>query len=172
MRRGGAGFTARNFLVSNTTGFANSCPSQTAPSCRNFWFSSPQAGIAIATERRGLAITRAGTNREEKATKNVGNFGIFLRVQHLDSPIFQAVTVSTFKEATDFYLSSQVCRSFLITAVTSTFGWWLAFFSIDQNAVFYVTDHRPHADKVPSKDLFLGFVKIPRLLHARYCGVI
>lgn len=65
------------------------------------------------------------------------------------------VVISRFKEDIDFYLSSQVCRSFLITAVTSTFGWWLAFFSIDQNAVFYVTDNRKHADKIPSKELFL-----------------
>lgn len=66
-----------------------------------------------------------------------------------------AVAISTFKEGTDFYLSSQVCRSFLITAVTSTFGWWLAFFSTNQDAVYYVTDYRRHADKIPSKELFL-----------------
>lgn len=66
-----------------------------------------------------------------------------------------AVTVSNFKEEIDLYLSSQLCRSFLMTAVTSTFGWWLAFFSIDQNEVFYVADKRPHGYRIPSKEIFL-----------------
>ncbi|KAJ1349994.1 hypothetical protein KIN20_005689 [Parelaphostrongylus tenuis] len=66
-----------------------------------------------------------------------------------------AVVASNFNEVTDLYLASQVCQSFLITAATSTFGWWLAFFIKDQNAVFYMQDNRRHADKVPSKELFL-----------------
>ncbi|KJH49629.1 hypothetical protein DICVIV_04239 [Dictyocaulus viviparus] len=67
-----------------------------------------------------------------------------------------AVIVSQFNEVTDLYVASQVCRSFLITAVTSTFGWWLAFFVPNQKSVFYMSDNRAHADKVPSKELFLS----------------
>ncbi|RCN29906.1 hypothetical protein ANCCAN_24331 [Ancylostoma caninum] len=43
----------------------------------------------------------------------------------------------------------------LITAPTSTFGWWLAFFSPNQNAVFYNNDLKSMDDKSPNKDLFL-----------------
>ncbi|KAJ1349997.1 hypothetical protein KIN20_005693 [Parelaphostrongylus tenuis] len=67
----------------------------------------------------------------------------------------QAAFVSNFNEVTDLYLASKVCRSFLITAPTSTFGWWLAFFIKDQNAVFYLPDNHIHGDKIPSKELFL-----------------
>ncbi|CAJ0608155.1 unnamed protein product [Cylicocyclus nassatus] len=66
-----------------------------------------------------------------------------------------AVVASNFEEYMDLYVASQICSSFLIAAVTSTFGWWLAFFVQDQNAVYYLDDTRPHADKVPSKELFL-----------------
>lgn len=66
-----------------------------------------------------------------------------------------AVVVSDFEEEIDFYLSSQLCRAFLLSAVTSTFGWWLAFFSPFQDAVYYVSDSRGQADKLPSKELFL-----------------
>ncbi|KAK6059157.1 hypothetical protein COOONC_03216 [Cooperia oncophora] len=63
--------------------------------------------------------------------------------------------VSKFDEAMDLYLASRLCRSFLITSVTSTFGWWLAFFIPDQNAVFYVSDERGQPGKKPSKELFM-----------------
>ncbi|PIO63535.1 hypothetical protein TELCIR_14866 [Teladorsagia circumcincta] len=66
-----------------------------------------------------------------------------------------AAFISQFSEAIDFYVASQVCRSFLITAATSSFGWWLAFFVADQNSIYYLPDERIHADKVPSKELFL-----------------
>ncbi|VDL76456.1 unnamed protein product [Nippostrongylus brasiliensis] len=66
-----------------------------------------------------------------------------------------AVLISNFSEAMDLYLSSRLCNSFLITAATSTFGWWLAFFIEDQNAVYYLLDNRTHDDKIPSKELFL-----------------
>ncbi|KAK5984330.1 hypothetical protein GCK32_004600 [Trichostrongylus colubriformis] len=62
---------------------------------------------------------------------------------------------STNPEEIDFYLASRACGAMLITAPTSTFGWWLAFFTPNQNAVFYSNDKRPMADKVPQKDLFL-----------------
>ncbi|KAK5984213.1 hypothetical protein GCK32_019826 [Trichostrongylus colubriformis] len=72
-----------------------------------------------------------------------------------------AAFVSQFSEAIDFYVASQTCRSFLITAVTSSFGWWLAFFVADQNSIYYMPDERIHGDKVPSKELFLWvFVNI------------
>ncbi|KAE9412212.1 hypothetical protein Angca_001784, partial [Angiostrongylus cantonensis] len=58
-------------------------------------------------------------------------------------------------EEVDFYLASRVCGAFLITAPTTTFGWWLAFFIPDQDAVFYSNDNRSMGDKVISKDLFL-----------------
>ncbi|CAJ0608141.1 unnamed protein product [Cylicocyclus nassatus] len=67
----------------------------------------------------------------------------------------ETVAISTYEESLDLFLASQICSSFLITAATSTFGWWLAFFVQNQNAVYYLNDTRRHADKVPSKELFL-----------------
>ncbi|KIH61604.1 hypothetical protein ANCDUO_08120 [Ancylostoma duodenale] len=49
-----------------------------------------------------------------------------------------AMHISQFTDALDLYISSQICDSFLITAATSTFGWWLAFFARDQSNVYYV----------------------------------
>ncbi|RCN43414.1 hypothetical protein ANCCAN_10605 [Ancylostoma caninum] len=66
-----------------------------------------------------------------------------------------AALVSEFDEYTDLYAASRMCKAFLITAVTSSFGWWLAFFIPDQNNVYYLPDTRNHADKIPSKELFL-----------------
>ncbi|XGW20520.1 hypothetical protein V3C99_003928 [Haemonchus contortus] len=63
---------------------------------------------------------------------------------------------STNTEGIDFYVASRACGAMLITAPTSTFGWWLAFFTPNQNAVFYSNDRRRMADKVPQKDLFLS----------------
>ncbi|CAJ0605780.1 unnamed protein product [Cylicocyclus nassatus] len=58
-----------------------------------------------------------------------------------------AVIVSDYQEAMDLYLSSQMCRSFLISATMSTFGWWLAFFAKDQSAVYYLNVTLPIAYK-------------------------
>ncbi|EPB77609.1 hypothetical protein ANCCEY_03281 [Ancylostoma ceylanicum] len=66
-----------------------------------------------------------------------------------------AVLISKFDEYMDLYVSSQLCRSFLISAVTSTFGWWLAFFAYGQNAIYYMPDERIQVDKVPDGELFL-----------------
>ncbi|KAL6737445.1 hypothetical protein Aduo_011088 [Ancylostoma duodenale] len=66
-----------------------------------------------------------------------------------------AVIVSKFNEYMDLYVSSQLCRSFLISAATSTFGWWLAFFAYGQDAVYYMPDERIQVDKVPDGELFL-----------------
>ncbi|RCN43413.1 hypothetical protein ANCCAN_10604 [Ancylostoma caninum] len=66
-----------------------------------------------------------------------------------------AALVSEFDEYMDLYAASRMCKAFLITAVTSSFGWWLAFFIPDQNAVYYFSDTRKHGDKTPSKELFL-----------------
>ncbi|EPB75842.1 hypothetical protein ANCCEY_05082 [Ancylostoma ceylanicum] len=71
-----------------------------------------------------------------------------------------AVLVSKFKDYIDLYISSKLCEAFLITAVTSTFGWWLAFFAPGQDAIYYMPDTRPHADKRPSEDLFLKTWKV------------
>ncbi|KAE9412912.1 hypothetical protein Angca_005441, partial [Angiostrongylus cantonensis] len=57
-------------------------------------------------------------------------------------------------EEIDFYLASRACGAFLITAPTSAFGWWLAFFTQNQDAVFYSNDNRGMADKAIHKDLF------------------
>ncbi|EPB75841.1 hypothetical protein ANCCEY_05081 [Ancylostoma ceylanicum] len=65
------------------------------------------------------------------------------------------VFVSKFEEYIDLYISSKLCKAFLISAVTSTFGWWLAFFAPGQDAIYYMPDTRPHADKRPSEELFL-----------------
>ncbi|CAJ0607880.1 unnamed protein product, partial [Cylicocyclus nassatus] len=59
------------------------------------------------------------------------------------------LAISKYKDYLDLFLASQLCSSFLITAATSTFGWWLAFFVQNQNAVYYLNDTRRHADKVP-----------------------
>ncbi|KAK6727933.1 hypothetical protein RB195_005536 [Necator americanus] len=64
-------------------------------------------------------------------------------------------SISTFSEGVDFYVSSQACAAFFMSAPISTFGWWLAFFTPNQSAVYYMDDKRPMKDKVPSKDLFL-----------------
>ncbi|KAL6737498.1 hypothetical protein Aduo_011135 [Ancylostoma duodenale] len=66
-----------------------------------------------------------------------------------------AVLVSKFEDYIDLYISSKLCDAFLITAVTSTFGWWLAFFAPGQDAIYYMPDTRIHGDKRPSEELFL-----------------
>ncbi|KIH56075.1 hypothetical protein ANCDUO_13748 [Ancylostoma duodenale] len=58
-------------------------------------------------------------------------------------------------EGVDFFIASKACGAMLITAPTSTFGWWLAFFSPNQNAVFYNNDLKSMDDKSPNKDLYL-----------------
>ncbi|KAK6026413.1 hypothetical protein OSTOST_07642, partial [Ostertagia ostertagi] len=60
-----------------------------------------------------------------------------------------------FQQGVDLYVASRACGAMLITAPTSTFGWWLAFFTPNQNSVFYSNDKRRMADKVPQKSLFL-----------------
>ncbi|WKX98744.1 hypothetical protein Q1695_013990 [Nippostrongylus brasiliensis] len=45
---------------------------------------------------------------------------------------------SVYDEFEDFYLASRLCDSFLIARSVSTFGWWLAFFVQNQNAVYYM----------------------------------
>ncbi|CAJ0604895.1 unnamed protein product [Cylicocyclus nassatus] len=66
-----------------------------------------------------------------------------------------AVIVSNYQEAMDLYLSSQICRSFLISAPVSTFGWWLAFFAKDQSAVYYFKDTRPKVYYKRRKEYFM-----------------
>ncbi|KAL6733451.1 hypothetical protein Aduo_004098 [Ancylostoma duodenale] len=59
-------------------------------------------------------------------------------------------------EGVDFFIASKACGAMLITAPMSTFGWWLAFFSPNQNAVFYNNDLKSMDDKSPNKDLYLS----------------
>ncbi|RCN52315.1 hypothetical protein ANCCAN_01355 [Ancylostoma caninum] len=63
--------------------------------------------------------------------------------------------VSTFSEFEDFYLSSQICGSFLISAAASTFGWWLAFFSANQSSVYYIGRQFTNGENVPETELYL-----------------
>ncbi|EYC05516.1 hypothetical protein Y032_0081g1416 [Ancylostoma ceylanicum] len=63
--------------------------------------------------------------------------------------------VSTFSEFEDFYLSSQICGSFLISAAASTFGWWLAFFSTNQSSVYYIGRQFTNGEDVPEAELYL-----------------
>ncbi|EYC14625.1 hypothetical protein Y032_0040g311 [Ancylostoma ceylanicum] len=54
--------------------------------------------------------------------------------------------ISTYNEFEDMYVSSQICSSFLITNAMSTFGWWLAFFAPNQDAIYYMNDQRPQSE--------------------------
>ncbi|KHJ99003.1 hypothetical protein OESDEN_01018 [Oesophagostomum dentatum] len=65
---------------------------------------------------------------------------------------------SSNSEGVDFYVASRVCGAFLMTAPTSTFGWWLAFFSPNQDAIYYNNDFASIDDKKANKDLFLWSV--------------
>ncbi|KHJ81260.1 hypothetical protein OESDEN_19054, partial [Oesophagostomum dentatum] len=62
------------------------------------------------------------------------------------------VLISNFKDTMDFYASSELCSSFLMTAANSTFGWWLAFFARDQNSVFYLNDRILATNEMPTRD--------------------
>ncbi|EYC28009.1 hypothetical protein Y032_0008g286 [Ancylostoma ceylanicum] len=66
----------------------------------------------------------------------------------------QTVRISEFSEIADLYISYRLCSAFLMSAASSTFGWWLAFFSQDQNSVFYYKDKRPTDDYKLLKDEF------------------
>ncbi|KHJ96776.1 hypothetical protein OESDEN_03261 [Oesophagostomum dentatum] len=70
--------------------------------------------------------------------------------------------VSTFPEMSDFYISSRLCRSFLLSAASSTMGWWLAFFARDQDAIYYYKDGRGANDFKISHDEFQLWV-LPQL---------
>ncbi|RCN32191.1 hypothetical protein ANCCAN_22004 [Ancylostoma caninum] len=54
--------------------------------------------------------------------------------------------VSMFPEITDFYLSSRLCNALLLSAASSTFGWWLGFFARNQDGVYYYKSGRPVED--------------------------
>ncbi|EYC14634.1 hypothetical protein Y032_0040g316 [Ancylostoma ceylanicum] len=69
--------------------------------------------------------------------------------------------LSKYDEFEEMYLSSQLCTSFLISNAMSTFGWWLAFFSPNQDSVYYTNDQRRISkpdlmEGVESTDLFLS----------------
>ncbi|CAJ0603093.1 unnamed protein product [Cylicocyclus nassatus] len=64
--------------------------------------------------------------------------------------------LSIFSEMSEFYISSRLCKSFLLSAPTSTMGWWLAFFAKGQNNVYYYKDRRKVKDyKMWSDEFFL-----------------
>uniref|UniRef100_A0A7I4Y1Y5 L-Fucosyltransferase n=1 Tax=Haemonchus contortus TaxID=6289 RepID=A0A7I4Y1Y5_HAECO len=140
----------------------------------SFWDRPNQSALCIHIRRTDFLERNISTNMMETVTaandiargKGVDRFLIFGDdkdfMYNLTKVIIRtgnwnrnAAYVSQFSEAIDFYVASQVCRSFLITAVTSSFGWWLAFFVADQNSIYYMPDDRIHGDKVPSKELFL-----------------
>ncbi|EPB78982.1 hypothetical protein ANCCEY_01937 [Ancylostoma ceylanicum] len=62
---------------------------------------------------------------------------------------------SHFNEFEDFFVSSRACAAFLMSAPTSTFGWWLAFFAPNQEAVYYINNGRALMQKKPNRDIFL-----------------
>ncbi|WKX89953.1 hypothetical protein Q1695_009079 [Nippostrongylus brasiliensis] len=56
----------------------------------------------------------------------------------------------------DMYLASRLCKAFLISSSLSTFGWFLAFFTQDQEAVYYMNDGRNSSVDIPYlRDFFL-----------------
>ncbi|KAK6728568.1 hypothetical protein RB195_005919 [Necator americanus] len=69
----------------------------------------------------------------------------------------EIVHISRHSELEDFFISSQVCKAFLISAPVSTFGWWLAFFAPNQDSVYYMNDTNAHIlfRKRITKELFL-----------------
>ncbi len=44
----------------------------------------------------------------------------------------------------DFYISSKICTSFLMTVPESSSGWMLSFMSKNQSQVFYDKDVKEH----------------------------
>ncbi|VDL74651.1 unnamed protein product [Nippostrongylus brasiliensis] len=57
----------------------------------------------------------------------------------------------------DMYLASRLCKAFLISSSLSTFGWFLAFFTQDQEAVYYMNDGRNSSVDIPYlRDFFLS----------------
>ncbi|KAL6741513.1 hypothetical protein Aduo_014761 [Ancylostoma duodenale] len=82
------------------------------------------------------------------------------RLQSASGSNIKKTHLSTYNEFEEMYLSSQLCTSFLISNAMSTFGWWLAFFSPNQDSVYYTNDQRTLRkpdlmEGVPSTDLFL-----------------
>ncbi|KIH66290.1 hypothetical protein ANCDUO_03382 [Ancylostoma duodenale] len=75
--------------------------------------------------------------------------------------------ISAYNEFEEMYISSQLCSSFLISNAMSTFGWWLAFFSKNQDSVYYTNDQRDSVlmEGVQREDLFLYvlFIDLPVL---------
>ncbi|CAJ0592512.1 unnamed protein product [Cylicocyclus nassatus] len=65
------------------------------------------------------------------------------------------VVISTFSEFTDLYIASRVCDAFLLSAVGSTFGWWLAFLTKNQNAVYIYKTGRKNEEFRFNEDDFL-----------------
>ncbi|ETN73682.1 hypothetical protein NECAME_00770 [Necator americanus] len=63
--------------------------------------------------------------------------------------------ISDYDEFDEFYVASRACAAFIITAPTSTFGWWLAFFTSNQEAVYYINDTRPLMSKKATDETFL-----------------
>ncbi|EYB85044.1 hypothetical protein Y032_0305g1942 [Ancylostoma ceylanicum] len=72
---------------------------------------------------------------------------------------------SHFNEFEDFFVSSRACAAFLMSAPTSTFGWWLAFFAPNQEAVYYINNGRALMQKKPNRDIFLSWALCALLDH-------
>ncbi|VDL72098.1 unnamed protein product [Nippostrongylus brasiliensis] len=80
------------------------------------------------------------TNRDE------GKAGVLVETLIIVSR--QKAAYSVYDEFEDFYLASRLCDSFLIARAVSTFGWWLAFFVQNQNAVYYTYETK-HDRRIP-----------------------
>ncbi|EYC14631.1 hypothetical protein Y032_0040g315 [Ancylostoma ceylanicum] len=84
--------------------------------------------------------------------------GLARRLEIADGLTKKTVYVSSYNEFEDMHVSSQLCTSFLITNAMSTFGWWLAFFAPNQDAIYYMNDQRPQKamNGIRPNELFLS----------------
>ncbi|CAJ0602547.1 unnamed protein product [Cylicocyclus nassatus] len=114
------------------------------------WKTFNRDSMCIHTRRSDFVQLKVSTDMENavKAATSIAQ-------QKEANTVRKTVYVSNFSVPVDLYAASQLCTSFLITATTSTFGWWLAFFSKNQHNVFYMSDKRNLYDKVPRRELFL-----------------
>ncbi|RCN35105.1 hypothetical protein ANCCAN_19034 [Ancylostoma caninum] len=104
------------------------------------WNGTVNAARSIATKRGLENYVIFGDDKEF-----MSSFAKEL-AQDISSGTQKKAFISTFSETTDFYLSSRICSALLLSAASSTFGWWLGFFARNQNGVYYYKSGR-HMEK-------------------------